>query len=246
MFESMPFAVFPFFSGQTLPDWPDWPIPLLEEMARTLATIHRATPALADVLPPREDFAVSFEADLRRGLEAIEQIGPDARPGLRALRDLVLPRRDDILAQLTYLHRLRQAVSRLSGPFVLCHTDFGGDNLLVDEQGQLAVIDWDDATVAPPEHDLQSLLGSGFARALQAYWEVGGTRSLHLDHFAFYLLRRYLEDMTARLLRILQEPSSAREDEENLAGIVAYGFAQWAVLDETLATIAAALQQHAP
>jgi aminoglycoside phosphotransferase (APT) family kinase protein len=132
-------------------------------------------------------------------------------------------------------------VRRLAGPFVLCHTDMGGDNLLVDDQGHLNVLDWDDATVAPPEHDLHEARWVDLERVLAVYQAAGGARPLHLDHFAFYLLRRYMDDMTVRLLRILEENVSAEEDEDALHGIEAWGFAQWSALDETLAAIASAL-----
>jgi spectinomycin phosphotransferase len=239
-FSGNPFAVFPFLSGHAPPA--RWSPALRDEFARTIAAIHRATPALADVLPPHEAFDIPFEDDLRHGLEAIEQIGPRERPGLRALRDMVLPRRAEILDQLTRLHLLQRAVRQLSGPFVLCHTDMGGDNLLVDDHGQLIVLDWDDAIVAPPEHDLQSALGEGFGCFLETYEEVGGRRLLYVDHFAFYLLRRYVHDMAVRLLRILEENTSEEQDEDALEGMEAYGFAQWSALDETLDGIAVALR----
>ena len=239
-FENASFALFPFLPGHTPPS--PWPETLRDEWARTIATIHCATPALADVLPPRETFDIPFEADLRHGLTAMEQIGPQERPGLRALRDAVLPRRAEILAQLTRLHALQPAVRRLSGPFVLCHTDMGGDNMLVDEHGQLSVLDWDDARVAPPEHDLQEARGVGFERFAQVYKAAGGAQPLHLDHFAFYLLRRHLDDMTARLLQMLEHDASAEQDANALDGIEAWGFQQWRTLDETLDGIATALQ----
>ncbi len=243
-----PFAVFPFFPGRAPPPWHEWPDDLRDELARTIAAIHRATPALTDVLPPRETFAIPFEADLTAGLAAIERIGPRARSGLRALRHLTLPRRGEILAQLTRLHGLQHAVRGLSGPFVLCHTDIGGDNLLVDDRGELHVLDWDDATVAPPEYDLQAALGDdlgeGIGRFLDIYGAARGAHPLHLEHFAFYLLRRYLGDMTARLLRILEENTTAAQDEDALGGIEMWGFAQWSALDETLAVVAAALRSH--
>ena len=242
----LPFAVFPFLAGQAPPPWSAWPSSLRDELARTVAAIHRATPALADVLPPRDTFAIPFAADLRRGLAAIDRIGPADRPGRRALRDLVRPRRADILAQLARLQRLQAAVRRLSGPAVLCHTDIGGDNLLVDDQGRLSVLDWDDATVAPPEHDLHAALGDGFERYLAVYQAAGGAQPLHLDRFAFSLLRRYMEDMTVRLLSILEENTSAEQDADALEGMQTWGFAQWAALDDTLAGIAAALRRRQP
>ena len=106
------------------------------------------------------------------------------------------------------------------------------------------MLDWDDATVAPPEHDLQCAIGEGFGRFLAVYAEAGGACSLHLDHFAFYLLRRYLGDMTVRLLRVLDENTSARQDEDALDGMQTWGFAQWSALDETLDGIATALRSH--
>src|SRR5579875_2059384 len=70
-----PVAVFPFLPGQAPPPWPAWSPDLWDELARTFAALHSATPALADVLPPRETFDIPFEADLRAGMDAIERIG---------------------------------------------------------------------------------------------------------------------------------------------------------------------------
>jgi aminoglycoside phosphotransferase (APT) family kinase protein len=154
---------------------------------------------------------------------------------------MLLPRVEEVLAQLDRLHHLQEVVRQLSGPFVLCHTDIGGDNLLVGNQGQLYVLDWDDVILAPPEHDLQEARWVGFAACLEAYRAAGGAQPLHLDHFAFYLLRRHLGDMTMRLLRILEENSSPEEDEDALYGIEAWGFVQWSTLDQTLDGMAAAL-----
>lgn len=58
------------------------------------------------------------------------------------------------------------------------------------------------------------------------------------------LLRRYLGDMTVRLMRIVQENTTAEEDEDALGGIEMWGFAQWSILDDTLAIVAAALGSH--
>lgn len=238
-FESASFALFPFLPGHTPPS----PLPeaLRDAWARTIAIIHRATPVLADVLPPRETFDIPFEADLRHGLSAIEQIAPHERAGLQALRDAVLPRRAEILAQLARLHNLQPIVRQLSSPFVLCHTDMGSDNMLVDEQEQLHILDWDEACVAPPEHDLQEARGAGFDCFVHVYKAAGGAQPLHLDHFAFYLLRRHLGDMTERLLQMLEHDAWAEHDADALDGIERWGFQQWRMLDATLDGIAAAL-----
>jgi Ser/Thr protein kinase RdoA (MazF antagonist) len=214
-------ALFPFLPGTTPPGWPHWPDSVLDELGRTLAELHAATPALASVLPPRERFVVT--------------VGDELRPYLsdRLLR----PWRADIMDQLERLQQLQRSVRRLPERFVLCHTDLLGDNVLVDEQVRLSAVDWDGATVAPPECDLAVLLlgeqpvgGNILNRVLEVYPEV----PLRLDLFAFFLLRRYVEDYTARAIRLHQQDTLGPDAQEALEGMRLWGSDQWARLDDTL------------
>lgn len=241
-FGSTPFAIFPFLEGQP-PPTTTWPTTLTGEWARTIATIHRATPLLADVLPPRETFAIPFEAELHRARAAVAQIGPGARRGLRELREAVLPRQNEIDAQLARLHRLQGIVRRLDAPFVLCHTDIGGDNLLVDAQGRLSVLDWDDATLAPPEHDLHEARWVDVDRVSAVYLAENDHAKLHLDRFAFVLLRRFLADMTARISRMLAISAGEEADRDLLDEIERWGFDQWRAIDDTLDLFAGAMRR---
>lgn len=236
------FALFPWLHG-TAPPVP-MPHALVGKWAEAMAVIHRATLALTDVLPLRETFALPFEADLRRSLYALVQMRIPARPSVQALRDLVLPRAEEIFVQLYRLHHLQRIVAHLPSPFVLCHTDMGGDNLLVDERGHINVLDWDEAMVAPPEHDLHEARNEEFDDFLAAYGAAGGMRPLHLDHFAFYLLRRHLADMTARVQRILHENMTDEADQDALQGIEDWGFVQWRTLDATLERMSPAIHRY--
>jgi hypothetical protein len=60
---------------------------------------------------------------------------------------------------------------------------------------------------------------------------------------AFYLLRRYVEDMAVCLRGLLDEDADGREDAALLHGMAAWGVAPWSRLDDTLATVAVALRQ---
>ena len=191
-----------------------WTPALRDELARTIAAIRRAA------------------------------LGPDARPGLRSLRALVLPRRDEVLAQLVRLEGLQGAVRHLRGPIVLCHTDIGDDNLLVDDPGRLSVLDWDEARAAPPEYDLAAACEQEFARFLTVYCVAGGAGPLYLDHFAFALLRWAVGDMAVRLLSLVEGERAPEVEVEALHGIEAWGFARWRGIDATLAALAPILRQH--
>jgi Ser/Thr protein kinase RdoA (MazF antagonist) len=225
-------ALFPFLPGTTPPDWPHWPDSVLDELGRTLAELHAATPALASVLPPRERFGVT--------------IGDELRPYLSDR--LLKPFRANILEQLDRLQQLQQSVRRLPERFVVCHTDLLGDNVLVDEQVRpLSALDWDGATVAPPERDLAVLLlgeqpvgGNILNRVLAVYPRV----PLELDLFAFFLLRRYVEDYTARVIRLYQRDTSGPDAQEALEGMRLWGWDQWARLDDTLDLVRDALSRR--
>jgi Ser/Thr protein kinase RdoA (MazF antagonist) len=224
-------ALFPFLPGTTPPGWPHWPDSVLDELGRTLAELHAATPALASVLPPRERFVVT--------------VGDELRPYLSDR--LLKPWRADIMDQLERLLQLQGSVRRLPERFVLCHTDLLGDNVLVDEQLRLSALDWDGATVAPPERDLAVLLlgeqpvgGNTLNRVLAVYPEV----PLRLDLFAFFLLRRYVEDYTARVIRLRQQDTLGPDAQEALEGMRLWGSDQWARLDDTLDLVRDALSRR--
>ncbi|HKW20118.1 MAG TPA: aminoglycoside phosphotransferase family protein [Ktedonobacterales bacterium] len=243
-FQGDRYAVFPFLPGQHAPIV-DWPLAFADEYARTLAAIHRGTAILEDILPPRETYDLSFEPDLRASLPAIAAIGPQARPGLQTLRDLMAARGDDALAQLERLRALQSRVRTLPGPEVLCHTDLAGDNILVDDDGRLSLLDWDGAVVATPEYDLKEAAGEDFGRFVSVYLAAGGAQPLDADRFAFFLLRRYLEDFTARVVNILHHNTTPEQDKDDLEGMEEWGITRWNQLDAKLVTIRTALRDLA-
>ncbi|HEU4782994.1 MAG TPA: aminoglycoside phosphotransferase family protein [Ktedonobacterales bacterium] len=243
-FQGDRFAVFPYLPGDHAP-LSAWPQAFADEYARTLAAIHRGTALLEDVLPPRETYSLSFEPGLLASLPAIAAIGPQARPDLQALRDLMAMRRDDLLAQIERLRALQARVRALPGPEVLCHTDLAGDNILVDEDGRLSLLDWDGAVVATPEYDLKEAVGEDFSRFIAVYLAAGGAQPLEADRFAFYLLHRYLEDFSARVVNILHHNTTAEQDEDDLEGMEVWGVARWNQLDATLVTVTTALRDTA-
>lgn len=162
-----------------------------------------------------------------------------------------LPREDFVIDGLVpneRLAELQSVVRRLPQRFVVCHTDLIGDNLLVDPDGRLSALDWDTALLAPPECDLALLLHGEqpvddhlFRRVLALY---PADVPLELDLFAFFLLRRYVADYSARATRLEQGGLSAVDVAEAREGMVTWGSGQWARLDRTLGFVRAALAER--
>ena len=70
-----------------------------------------------------------------------------------------------LLAVADRAERLAAATAWSATTPVLCHGDPHHGNLLVDGDGQVWLVDWDDAVVAPREADLMFVVGGVFSHA---------------------------------------------------------------------------------
>ena len=232
------YALFPWLDASPLPTV--WPAALQDRWLQTMLSLHRATPHLDDIMLDREDCALSFLPGLRAALAWLDHQDTTVRSGVGAIHATMVQHRNAMQAQIQRLRMLQQQVRQLPSPFVVCHTDMGGDNLLLDASGELYVLDWDDACRAPPAFDLHEARWLDMDRLLWQYQQVSGER-LYAEHFAFYILRRAFDDLTARLLR-LRQSRSVDEDMQLLEGIVTWGIKAWEQLDTTLAPIIKVLE----
>ncbi|WP_112240709.1 phosphotransferase enzyme family protein [Kribbella monticola] len=217
-------ALFPFLIGEILPDWPVWPRSVLREIGRTVGQLH----SIPLELPFREEFEMKTREQLRPYY------------GGEVLR----PYETELAAQLDRLDELQAAARAVPSRFVVSHTDLYGNNMLVDGDGHVSVLDWDDMRLAPPEYDLSLLLhgvqpmdASAFLTVLEVY----PIRPLRLELFAFFLLRRALNDFTARVVVLADPDLSAAAVADAREGLEVWGAEQWRHLDRLLGLIRAPL-----
>jgi Ser/Thr protein kinase RdoA (MazF antagonist) len=132
-------------------------------------------------------------------------------------------RRPEVEAQLDRLEGATERARATPRPDVICHTDLGGHNALVDDDtgAVVAILDWDYARLAPREHDLWAALEKPDPCAyLDAY---GRDVDLDCAHLEYALLARALRDATARVAT-----------ERDRDGIDPWGFDRWRRLDSNL------------
>ncbi|MGW7681234.1 phosphotransferase enzyme family protein [Kribbella sp. NPDC054772] len=171
------YAVFPYVDGRTA-TWADWCV-----AARALRQVHDVPLTLE--LP---------EADTSEPW--IEVLGRNLR------HPWIADRAGEVAAAIVRLDGVRERL----GPVrkVLCHTDFHGLNLLLDERGEVAaILDWENAVIGPREYDVWvAAEGDQLEKFLDEY----GADDLALDHIEFALLARGLRDMAARVLNDVDRP----------------------------------------
>ena len=215
-FGGQPLVVYDYIEGDDL--WNPWPPPpnLLRQLGGLTACLHRATPDIGMKVPYVEQFHLPFEETFLRGLTEVEQVTDHARPGLVELRELILPQRELLLSLLERLHGLGATAQALHAPMVLVHTDLHGGNLIRMPQGELFVVDWEGAMLAPAEHDLFIFAGENFSILLAEYLREAKNPRLYPELFAYYFHRRLLEDVAEFLVSILHEDTTADEDRYQL------------------------------
>jgi spectinomycin phosphotransferase len=147
-------SVQPFVAGVTLLDQP-----LSASQATTLgqmlASLHRAVTNLPPVLRARLPVeSYDRHQALAQRVLATAQAGAP-RDSIQAELNVFIAQRRALIEAL--LHRgqaLGRRIRRRSPALVLAHADIHGGNLLLDPAGELWMIDWDGAMLAPGERDL--------------------------------------------------------------------------------------------
>ena len=230
--------LFNYIDGETI-GFGKLPAGIEVRLAGLVGRLHRSTSQIQLPHVLEERFALIFEHDLRRSLARLESLTPSERPGIYALRSLLLPRKDELLGLLERAHALQAYAIGVKKPRVFCHADLHGGNLMLDRSENLYLIDWEGAILAPPEQDLFFFAGSEdfWQNFLPAYEAEFGTAWLDSQVFGFYYYRRNLEDLADWVNRILHHNTTAEQDAEDLRGIEHDCLAGWPGLEKMIEQI---------
>src|SRR5690349_17522368 len=179
---------------------------------RELTDHHRKT--LGTAL--RRIHTAQLPRELRRRIPE-ESFSPQWRERLKSFQNLVETRvfDDTTAAKLAeFMKSKRDDISRLVGrteelasevqsnplELILCHTDFHGGNILIGEDEQLYIVDWDNPLLAPKERDLM-FIGGGIDGIWQSkreeaiFYEGYGQPEINLAALAYYRYERVIEDL---------------------------------------------------
>ncbi len=71
------------------------------------------------------------------------------------------------------INEVGKLVTEESLEFVLCHTDIHQANILIDQCGEIHIIDWDDPLFAPKERDIMFFADERGPLFYEGYWKEG-------------------------------------------------------------------------
>lgn len=207
------YLLFPYIDGYTLCDKP-MSNNQMKEMAEIIAELHKygtEVPVPTDVI--KENFAVPFCAELKEIL-----LSPVQKKDVETT-NILMEHKQTLLRYIEKTELLSKKSVNKNLPFVLCHTDVHGWNMMQSER--LILIDWEGMKLAPPEADLFAFVGNLFwhncsDEFMNIYQEVHPNFRLNQEVLDFYQIRRRIEDICAFAQGLLFEDIDDEDRKQSL------------------------------
>jgi spectinomycin phosphotransferase len=218
-------SVYPFVEGRTGVE-----AGLGERQWRALGSLARSLHG--SVLPPELSGRLETETYRPAELEVISRIdqavAARSSAGGRVAEEIAplwTAHRAEILALVAGTERLGPLLERLSRPHVLCHADLHTWNVMVDGDGELWLIDWDDVVLAPKERDLMFVvggIGAGLIAPHETAWFFEGYGETTVDPvaLAYYRHAWAVQDVAGYAERVFLDPELGDEGRTHAARIL--------------------------
>ena len=239
--------LFNYIEGRTLEDDYPFSLEVNKNIAYTLARMHSTTPYL-DLSSTRfETFDISYLDNLKKHLSYLERPTKSSNQYICSLKDYILPRKavinNFVEGLLKYQLRSKQLLESGKLDMVVSHGDVWGGNLIMDDEDNLNLVDWESTIIAPAERDIRNYTDDYFDCFTEEYeTSLGSKINLHADIFGYYLYNSHLANLTNWIQRILFEDNNAEQNENDLDCIMNHCMNRWPGVVDTLKNIDSLLQ----
>lgn len=212
--------LYPFIEGHDA-----YEVPLTEpqwrQFGKALKAVHTAVlpPSLAAKIP-QETYSPKWRNIVKEFMQRI-RYEEFAEPIAFKMAAFLNDKRNDVLALLARTKQLAQLVQNEPQENVLCHSDIHAWNLLIDTDGMLYIVDWDDPILAPKERDLM-FIGAGLGniwktpREETLFYEGYGSTSVDQNILAYYRCERIIQDIAEYSEQIFLSDEGGEDREEAL------------------------------
>lgn len=216
--------LYPWVEGRNAFDQP-LSEPQWREFGLALRQIHETPlpPVLCQGLAT-EAYAPDWRERVRRWL-VDSAAYRDADPVANQLATFLHQQHAEIERIVERTEQLAQALTGRSLPLVLCHADLHAWNLLVGQDGRLAIVDWDTLILAPKERDLM-FIGAGIGgvwhhpREVALFYDGYGTGSVDAVAIAYYRYERIVQDIAAFCNEIFLTPPGGEDRAQSLRYLI--------------------------
>ncbi|WP_054028684.1 phosphotransferase [Bacillus sp. FJAT-28004] len=243
-FNDITVVLFNYIEGESLADAYPFSKEILENIAKSVASIQLITPLIDKAMLVTETFDISFESDLEKCIATLESKITFNNPIKQSLREHVLAMKEQIILLLNRVRKLRDVALADTKEKVLCHGDIWGGNL-IHHENELYFIDWETAIIAPPEFEMIGYIGEEFNVFFSAYERhLGKSITVNLDLLRFYSYRHHLRNLTHWLINILYRNTEEAQDKNDLEMILYHCMNRWDSIEPRVRAVETILQKR--
>jgi spectinomycin phosphotransferase len=147
----------------------------------------------------RETYSPKWREIVRSLLVHIEKDQKGDETALK-LHAFMKEHREEIRCLVDRAEYLGRKIQEQTPEYVLCHSDIHGGNVLIDGNGDLYIVDWDEPIMAPKERDLM-FIGGGVANVWndpqeeEFFYKGYGKTEVNKAILAYYRCERIVEDI---------------------------------------------------
>jgi spectinomycin phosphotransferase len=198
---------------------------LTDQHRRTLGAafrgIHAAQiPPELKILIPKETFSLGWREDMKSYQAKVES-ETFTDPIAVKLAELIKSKQSEITRLIERAEQLASELQSKPLELVLCHTDIHGGNILISDNGELYIVDWDDPILAPKERDLM-FIGGGIDEIWKSkqeeavFYEGYGKTEINITALAYYRYQRVIEDLVVICEQLLLTDEGGADRERSL------------------------------
>jgi spectinomycin phosphotransferase len=191
------------------------------ELGDALKGIHSLTPPPALLRGvPVETYSPHWREKMEEYLIQVEHNSYED-PVAAQMAAEMRAHRDEIRFAIERAEQLGGILRSQSPERVLCHSDLHAGNLLLEANGTLHIIDWDNPILAPKERDLM-FIGGGIggiwnsAREEGLFYQGYSVKDIHLTALTYYRYERIVEDIVEFSGQILATTEGGADRERSL------------------------------
>ena len=198
------------------------------ELGATMRAIHDLPPdgEFATILRT-EDFVPAKIGMLREVEERIHSEEHDDDPARLELAGFFRSHREQIERLVARTEALAPLARDRALPTVICHADIHAWNVLVTPEGDIVIVDWDSAMLAPRERDLMFVDGvaGGHAADPTAFFEGYGDVELDPIVLAYYRIEWAVQDIAEFSASVFLDPDAGDDTKAEAVDMIVTMFA---------------------
>jgi spectinomycin phosphotransferase len=211
-------TLYPFIEGRN-----GFEMELSDDHKRTfggaLKGIHSAqVPAELKKQIPQETYSPKFRKQVKK-FQRLAENNTFSDLNAARLANFIKSKRKEINQLIKRTEELASELHSQSHELVLCHTDIHGANILITDDNQFYIVDWDAPLLAPKERDLM-FIGGGIddiwkaKRDESVFYEGYGKTDIDFPMMAYYRYERVIEDLAAYAEQLLLTDEGGADREE--------------------------------